>query len=88
MVGFGPGEWLAAVVVGADGISQFPDRAEEPRRLAWRVMMPQTGRACYGARNVVEQMITEKTTILLMHSRSVLDLQESMVLSASAEANS
>jgi hypothetical protein len=31
---FGPGEWLAAVVVrvdeGADGIGQFPDRAEEP----------------------------------------------------------
>ena len=40
------------------------------------------------SREAIRQAIIGKTTILLMHSRSVLDLQESMVLSASAEANS
>jgi hypothetical protein len=36
----------------------------------------------------LEQAVIGKTTILLLHSRSVLDLQESLVLSESAESDS
>ena len=36
-----PGAWLAAVVVSVDGIGQFPDERKEPRRMAWRVVMPE-----------------------------------------------